>query len=284
MTGFGFHNRHGRDALKFAICNEMFEGWDFGRVCEAVAKIGYTGIEIAPFTLDLLVTNISAEQRRTCRKQAEDAGLAVVGLHWLLAKTEGFHINSPDESVRQKTAEYLAELTRCCSDMGGELMVFGSPNARKIAPGLSLHQAMEYAADTIRRFAPTLAERNVQFCIEPLAPTETDFLQTADQGAALMKMVDHPNVVLHLDVKAMSSESKPIPEIIREHAAHTGHFHANDANLRGPGMGDIDFGPIFDALKETGYDKWVSVEVFDFTPGAENIARESLEYMKRFVS
>lgn len=261
----------------------MFEGWEFGQVCDTVAKIGYTGIEIAPFTFASLATDISAQQRADCKKQAEDAGLAVVGLHWLLAKTQGFHINSPDEQVRQRTADYLAELTRCCSDMGGELMVFGSPNARQIAPGLSLHQAMEYAADTIRRFTPTLEERNVQFCIEPLAPTETDFLQTADQGAALMKMVDHPNVVLHLDVKAMSSESTPIPEIIRAHAAHTGHFHANDANLRGPGMGEIDFAPIFDALKESGYDRWVSVEVFDFTPGAENIARVSLEYMKRFI-
>lgn len=267
--------------MKFAICNEMFEGWDFARICTTVAEIGYTGIEIAPFTLAPLVTDISLEQRKTYRKQAEDAGLSVVGLHWLLAKTQGFHLNSPDAEVRERTAQYLAELTRCCSDMGGELMVFGSPNARQIAPGLSFEQALEYAADTIRRFTDTLAERNVQFCIEPLAPTETDFLQTADEGARLMRMVDHPNVVLHLDVKAMSSESKPIPEIIHEHASHAGHFHANDANLLGPGMGEIKFEPIFQALKESGYDRWVSVEVFDFKPGPENIARQSLEYMKR---
>jgi sugar phosphate isomerase/epimerase len=183
--------------------------------------------------------------------------------------------------VRTRTADYLAELARACSDLGGAVMVFGSPAARRIPAGVSKEDAFRYAADTIRRITPVLEERNIRFCIEPLSPAETDFVQTAAEGVELMKLVDHPNVQLHLDVKAMASEGKPIPEIIKEHAAHTGHFHANDANLRGPGMGDIDFCPIFRALEEVGYRGWVSVEVFDFKPDPETIARESLDYMKR---
>lgn len=267
--------------MKYAICNELYEGWAFDQVCRSVAEIGYTGLEVAPFTLAPLVTDISAETRKTLRKQAEDAGLRIIGLHWLLAKTTGFHLNSPDEDVRQRTAEYLAEQVRCCADLGGELVVFGSPPARKILPGVTFEQALAYAADTLRRITPVLDERSVRFCIEPLAPTETDFLQTSDEGARLMRMVDHSKVVLHLDVKAMSSESRPIPQIIKEHIHHTGHFHANDPNLRGPGMGEVDFHPIFQALKETKYGGWVSVEVFDFKPDPETIARESLAYMKR---
>ncbi|MFO0944983.1 MAG: sugar phosphate isomerase/epimerase family protein [Planctomycetota bacterium] len=267
--------------MKYAICNELYEGWNFGDVCRSVAGIGYTSLEVAPFTLAPLVTDISTETRKTLRKQAEDAGLQILGLHWLLAKTTGFHLNSPEESVRRRTAEYLAEQVRCCADLGGELMVFGSPPARKILPGVTMDEAMEYAADTLRKITAVLAERKVRFCIEPLAPAETDFLQTADEGTRLMRMIDHPNVVLHLDVKAMSSESQPIPEIIAKHVSHTGHFHANDPNMRGPGMGKVDFHPIFQALKDNHYKGWVSVEVFDFKPDPETIARESLEYMRR---
>jgi sugar phosphate isomerase/epimerase len=78
----------------------------------------------------------------------------------------------------------------------------------------------------------------------------------------------------------MSSESQPIPDIIRQYANRTGHFHANDPNRRGPGFGDVDFVPIFRALNESGYDRWVSVEVFDYTPDPETIAEKSIEYMQ----
>ena len=267
--------------MKYAICNELFEGWDFGDVCQKVAEIGYGGLEVAPFTLAKYVTDITPAQRQTLRQQAEDAGIQIIGLHWLLAKLEGFHFNSPDPAIRKKTADYLREQVKLCADLGGDLMVFGSPGARMILPGISREEALTYAADTIKQFAPALADHGVKFCLEPLTTKETNFLNTADEAAELMRIVDHPQVVVHLDVKAMSGETTPTPEIIRVHRAHTGHFHANDANLRGPGMGDIDFVPIFEALCETKYAGWVSVEVFDFKPDPVTIATQSIEYMRR---
>ena len=118
-------------------------------------------------------------------------------------------------------------------------------------------------------------------CMEPLSIEETDFVNTCAEALELVKAVDHPRFVLHLDVKAMSSELTPVPELIRRHAGEAGHFHANDANRRGPGFGPTDFLPIFQALDDAGYRGWVSVEVFDYTPDPETIARESLEYMRR---
>jgi sugar phosphate isomerase/epimerase len=84
-----------------------------------------------------------------------------------------------------------------------------------------------------------------------------------------------------LDVRAMSHESKPIPQIRRESRGQFAYVHANDKNLKGPGFGDVDFKPIAAALREVGYDGMVSVEVFNFDEGPEAIATQSLAYLKR---
>jgi sugar phosphate isomerase/epimerase len=266
--------------MRYAICNETFEGWDHARVCRVVAEHGYCGLELAPFTLAPRITDVTADSRRLLRRQAEECGVQIIGLHWLLAKTEGLQITSPDESVRRNTANYLVELARACRELGGDLMVFGSPAQRRIPAGKTREQAAGYALDTFRRALPGIAECGVKLCLEPLAPTEADFINTCAEAVALLDRLPHPNFVLHLDVKAMSSESTPIPELISRHAARTGHFHANDANRRGPGFGKTDFVPIFHALAETNYAGWVSVEVFDYSPDPETIARDSIRYMR----
>jgi sugar phosphate isomerase/epimerase len=266
--------------MRYALCNETFQDWDHAKHCETVARLGYTGLEIAPFTLAPLITDVSPARRRELKKQAEDAGLTIIGLHWLLAKTEGFQVTSPDGAVRQMTADYLGSLAEACRDLGGDLMVFGSPMQRKIPPGHTREQATTFVVDSFRRARSAFAATGVKLCLEPLAPAETDFIQTAAEAVDILRQLDHPNFVLHLDVKAMSSEQIPIPDLIRQHAKITGHFHANDANRRGPGFGDTDFTPIFQALKDVNYGGYVSVEVFDYTPDPVTIARESIRYMR----
>ncbi|MGE3818731.1 MAG: sugar phosphate isomerase/epimerase family protein [Isosphaeraceae bacterium] len=267
--------------IRLGLCNELFEGWEFSDVCRTVKAIGYEGLEIAPFTLAPRITDVSAARRRELRAMIEDAGLTTIGLHWLLAKTEGFYLTTPDASVRKKTAEYLIALAEATRDLGGSLMVFGSPKQRDLLPGVSLDDAMNHATEVFRAIMPRVGDLNVNFCLEPLAPSETNFLNTCDQANDLIARVDHPNFVLHMDVKAQSSDpGGTVPELIRAHAARAGHFHAQDVNLRGPGMGDVAFGPILEALVASGYDRWVSVEVFDFSPGAEETARKSFACLR----
>jgi sugar phosphate isomerase/epimerase len=265
--------------MKFAICNETFVDWPFDRAFACARECGYTGIEIAPFTIATSVYDISPARRAEVRRQAEDADLEVVGLHWLLAKTEGYYLTSPDSDVRRKTAEYIAELARLCRDVGGTLMVLGSPVQRNLLPGVTHDEAMKYAADVLTQAMPTLEACDVTLAVEPLGPLEGDFLNTADLGAELCGMIGSNHCRLHLDVKAMSTEAKPIPQIIHEQRGLLHHFHANDPNKLGPGMGEIDFVPIFRALGEIDYRGWVSVEVFDYSPGAETIATTSMENM-----
>ncbi|QEF99915.1 D-tagatose 3-epimerase [Stieleria maiorica] len=265
--------------VKYAICNETFGEMPLDQALQIARQAGYTGWEVAPFMLTDDVTQFTADQRAAYRDAVAVAGLEIIGLHWLLAKTEGFHLTTLDEAVRRKTSDYFCELARLCRDLGGDVMVLGSPQQRNFPPSQTEEQAMDAAADCLRAVVPTLNECGVRIAIEPLGRGEGNFLNTAAAGRDLMNRIDSPQVGLHLDVKAMSDEPTPVPQIIRDNADVMMHFHANDPNLLGPGMGDVDFRPIFEAVKEVGYVGWTSVEVFDYSLGAEAIARQSMANM-----
>jgi sugar phosphate isomerase/epimerase len=272
--------------MNFAICNEGFESRPWPDVCDFVASLGYHGIEIAPFIFADSADQITPDQRRDIRRTAEQRNLQLIGLHWLLVKPPGLHITRPDPATRKRTADYFLTLTQLCADLGGHVLVIGSPHQRSLQPGVSPDQALNNAIEVFRPSLDLAAKTNVTLAIEPLRPAQTDFITTAAQGLDLVRRINHPNFQLHLDVIAMSSEPKPIPDVIREGAPHLAHFHVNDPNMQGPGMGDLQYEPIIAALREVHYlapntPGWLSVEAFDFKPGIDKIARESVNYLRR---
>jgi sugar phosphate isomerase/epimerase len=273
-------------SMKYAFCNEMFGDELFEQVWPEVARLGYTGVEIAPFTLwkedeHFDARAVPAFMRQKVKQVAADSGLEVVGLHWLLAKTNGFYLTSPNAHVRSATADYLKALVELCADLGGKIMVLGSPQQRNLLPGVGYNDAEQYAAEVLRSVMPSCQERGVTIALEPLGPAEGDFMLTAEAGIRLARLVDSPNCRLHLDVKAMSSEKHSIPVVIESSRDWLVHFHANDPNLLGPGMGDVEYGEIMQTLHDIHYDGWVSVEVFNYEPSPMEIAGQSIEYMRK---
>ena len=267
--------------MNFAICNEIFRDWRIEDTLAYAAKLGYCGLEIAPFTLANSVTDIAPSERHRIREAAARNEIQIAGIHWVLVKPEGLYINHPESSIRARTARYFCDLVDFCADLGGKVMVVGSPKQRNVLSGVSREQATEWALETLRSAVAQAEQRQVMICFESLAPAETNFINTAAQALEFVQRLPSPAFKIILDVKAMTSEAKSIPQIIRESWPHFAHFHANDKNLKGPGFGEIDFRPIAVALREVGYDGFVSVEVFNFDDGAEAIASRSLEYLRR---
>jgi sugar phosphate isomerase/epimerase len=227
------------------------------------------------------VTDIPAAQRQTIRESAQRHGIAISGIHWVLVQAEGMYVTHPEATVRQRTSKYFSELVDFCADLGGKIIVVGSPKQRNLMEGVSHQQAWDWATAVFREPVMRAEQREITICFEPLAPTETNFINTAAEAIQFVQQLHTPHFKVILDVKAMSSEAKPIPQIIRESWPHFGYFHANDKNLKGPGFGEIDFKPIAAALKEVGYNGCVSVEVFNFDEGPEVIATKSIEYLKK---
>ena len=267
--------------MKFGICNEIFQGWSMDDTFARAAKAGYDVVEIAPFTVAKSVTDISAAERVRIRDSAARAGVGISGLHWVLVQAEGMYLTHPEGSVRERTSRYFVELVDCCADLGGTRIVVGSPKQRNLMDGVPYEQAWDFAKGTFKDSVRRAEDRGVVICFEPLAPSETNFVNTAAEGRRFAQEIGSSAMSIILDVKAMSSEGRPIPDIIRESRGAFEYFHANDANLKGPGFGEVDFGPIAGALKDVGYEGVASVEVFVFDEGPERIADESIGYLRK---
>lgn len=271
-------------AMKFAICNEIFANWKIEDIFAYAAKVGYQGVEIAPFTIAPYVTEITSSERTSLRSLAKQHGIQISAIHWILAQTEGMHLTHPDSAVRERTARYIMAVVDFCADLGAGYIVVGSPKQRNLTAGVSKGQGWEWALGAFRDAVMRAEERNVVICFEPLASSETNFINTAAEAIEFVGELRTPHFKIILDVKAMSSESLPIPEIIRQSAPHFAYFHANDKNLKGPGFGEVDFHPIAAALKEVNYDGWISVEVFNFDEGPKYIASRSFEYLRTMMA
>jgi sugar phosphate isomerase/epimerase len=266
--------------MRFAICNEIFQGWSIDDTITYAARTGYDAVEIAPFTLSKSVGDVPAAERERIRRLAARAGIAISGIHWVLVQTEGLHLTHPDPGVRARTAGYFCDLVDFCADLGGRFIVVGSPKQRNVLEGVTFEQAWDWAAATFRDAVKRAEHRAMTICFEPLAPAETNFINTAADAVRFTRRFASPAMKIILDVKAMCSETQAIPAIIHESWPHFAYFHANDRNLKGPGFGDVDFRPILATLREVGYDGYVSVEVFNFEDGPEAIATRSLAHLR----
>lgn len=270
--------------MRFAICNEHWGDAPFEAVCEDAAACGYEGLELAPFTLKDDARELTIADAVRLTRVARSFGLEIIGLHWLLTRPAWLSITTPDPMLYKDTLKFGRQLARICGALGGKVMVWGSPKARTIAPEWHRGDSMKRAVELVRSVAEVAHQNGAVIAMEPLARKETNFLNTAAEGIDFCKAVDHPACKLHLDVKAMSDESKSIPDIIRDSKEWLVHFHTNDPNLLGPGMGEVKYEPIIAALREVGYHGWLSTEVFDYSPGAKVIAEKSIGYLKGIIS
>ena len=268
--------------MKIAICNELFEGWPIEEVFEYTAQLGYEGIEIAPYTLADSVLDLSAKRRREIRQAAEKWGVEIVGIHWLLVKPEGLQINHPDEFIRIQTQEYIEALIHFCADIGGKLLLHGSPHQRAVKEGWDVEESWGFAKETFKVCLKVASRRNVTYCIEPLLRANTNFINTVEDALRLVKEMNHPNFKMMFDCRNACAEEKAVTEALLRAlgSGHLRHIHVNDADGRGPGFGETKFLPILRLLAENHYRGYLSVEVSRFDPDPQTIAALSIGYLK----
>jgi sugar phosphate isomerase/epimerase len=210
----------------------------------------------------------------------KNAGIECAGLHWLLTPPpEGLHFTSPDNEVRIKTIEYLDELIDFCGDLGGKILVFGSPGQRGTSQGISIHEAKKFLADGLSKVADHAKERDVQILLEPLPKKETDVVNTLEEAITMVEKINHPSISSMFDFHNTLDETESLPDLIRKYYRYIHHVHVQNMDgslIRSDNIPE-DFIPVFKTLKDLSFDKWISTEVFDFSPGGKFITQESMK-------
>jgi sugar phosphate isomerase/epimerase len=266
---------------RLALCNEVIRELPFARQCEIAAGLGYHGLEVAPFTLGADAYRMPEAERAAIRRAAADHGLAVSGLHWLLVAPEGLSITSADRATWERTVEVMRRLVDLCADLGGSYLVHGSPAQRRLDPA-DPAGSVERAVEAWAAVAGAAEAAGVLYCIEPLAPRETDFVNTLAEAAAIARRIGSGSLRTMLDTSAASvAEAEPLPDLVERWmpSGMMAHVQLNDRNRRGPGQGADRFLPVLAALKRQGYTGWLAMEPFDYEPDGPTCAARSIGYV-----
>jgi D-psicose/D-tagatose/L-ribulose 3-epimerase len=269
--------------MRISLCNEVVFALDFPAQCALAKGLGYDGLELAPFTLSDEPQRLPYSRRTELRRIAEDAGIRVTGLHWLLLVPEGLSITSDHYGERRRAVEVMRGLIELCADLGGEILVHGSPKQRGIAPGQSPDAALAHAKECFAAIAEDAAKAGVTYCIEPLARSETPLINRVEEAAAIVREIDSPAVRTMIDTCAAGqAEAQPIPDLIDRWlpSGQVAHIHLNDPNRRAPGQGELRFAPILAALQRQGYAGIASVEPFVYEPDGPTSAARAIGYLK----
>jgi sugar phosphate isomerase/epimerase len=271
--------------MRHAICNEIFEGWTFPAAAKAIRAAGYEGVEIAPFTLAESPAKISVEQRRQVRSIIDSEGLKFVGLHWLMVSPQGLHVTTPDRDLRERSWRHIRELIDLAADLGpggaqdSGVMVFGSPKQRSTVDGATVAEATGWFVEGLADVAGHALERHVTILVEALPLNQSDVVTSLDQAAAIVRQIASPAIRTMFDTHNAVDETEPHAALVEKYFDLIRHVHVNEMDGKHPGLGDYDFKPVLATLRRLNYQRWVSLEAFDFSFGAERIARESIEYL-----
>jgi sugar phosphate isomerase/epimerase len=271
--------------FRHAMCNEAFEGRSFAAACAAIRRAGYTGLEIAPFTLADAPARIGEDRRREYRRIMASEGLHFAGFHWLMATPKGLHVTAPDAALRRRGWEHIRALIDLCAALGdGGVMIFGSPQQRCATGGLTPAEAVRHFVEGLASVAPHALARGVTVAVEALSKDQCDVILSLAEAVAVVREVGSPAVETMFDVHNAIDEAETPAALVDRYFEHIRHVHVNELDGRHCGAGNYDYKPLFETLRRREYAGWISLEVFDFTPGAERLAAESLRHLEREIA
>ena len=235
----------------------------------------------SPWPADPL--DISAVKRAEYRRIIGDEGLTFVGLHWSMVLPKPLHVTTADEELRKRSSEYVRIWLICVRTW--DRAESWSLDLRSSVPPRpeTREQATMRWRDGLAGVAPHAEDRGVTILVEALPSSQCDVVQTLDEAVGLVHEIGSPAVETMFDSHNAEDEVENHAELVERHFDHIRHVHVNEMNGAHPGTGDYNFLAIFDVLRRKNYSGWISLEAFDFSYGAETLARDSFRYLESVI-
>lgn len=275
--------------MRYAACNELVHDRSFAEACALIARHGYQGIELAPYSLAEDPLRISPARAAEIRRTVGDAGLECVGLHWLLKAPPGLHITTPEIGVRRRSWDAIRFLVDFCREVGGSLVVLGSGKQRG-TQGISRDAAAAILRDELAGLAPHLAQSGVTVLLEPLQVQVTDVLNGLHEARAIIDSIGSPWVASMLDFHNSQDEPDSWESLIATHGDIIRHVHLNEVDghhpslVGRPGRARSEYAAAFRALAATGYAGWISLETFHAADSPETVLAETRAFLENMTS
>ena len=265
--------------MKFGICNELVHDRDFQKTCDLIAGNGFTGLEIAPFTLFNDPLEVSPVLIRSAGKTMQKSGLECIGFHWILKSPKGMRLLEGDIVTLNSTWKRIAALSSICADLGGSILVLGSGKERSYG-NLLPEQAKENFIDKMSELAPILEKDGVELLIEALPGKNTNFINTIQEAAEIIKAIQSPAIASMFDFHNCDDEVLSMPDLIKEYKDIIRHVHLNTLDGKHAKAPAAKlFSDVFLQLSAIDYRGWVSLEIFDFNESPETVLKETYGFL-----
>lgn len=264
--------------MKLSACTAAFGMADLKKIIDTSAQIGYDAVEITA-ALHLPVDS-TANRRNEVKGYLRDAGIVCSSLHYIFDGTLRLLSQNPEDM--KKSVVYLNKVIDLANDLEAPTVILGSGGkTRSFEDSWDRVKSVECMTEVLREAAEHAREKDVVIAVEAINRYETNFLNTMKEATDFAKLVDHPNIRTMADTFHINIEEKDPIASIREYGYMLQNLHLADSNRCAPGDGHIDFKAIMDVLKEIGFDKYCSYEVFGLYPWKLwfDTFEESVEHM-----
>jgi sugar phosphate isomerase/epimerase len=251
-----------------------FVFWDdHAAACREAKRLGFDAVEV------FAAPDVDAA---ALRRSLDDNGLKMAamgtGAGWVQHRLT---LTNSDAGVREKAIGFIRSIIDLANSFGAPAII-GSMQGRH-GDGADKTQALAYLAEALNPLGEHARKVGASLLFEPLNRYETNLVNTVDDGVRLLLSLKTDNVKLLLDLFHMSIEEVDVAAAIRAGAGAVGHVHFVDSNRRPAGCGHTDFVPIAAALRDIGFDGYVSAEALPY-PNPSEAASLTIQAYRKFFA